>query len=106
MLEALTHAQETGFLRIPCENPAYLRLRFYGLLKALRKEGKTELADGLIFRIPKNTPELVIEATGATPLDATITAAIKAAGREIPQTSPSFDAEAALERILNGAKAP
>lgn len=92
--EALAQAGEKGSLSIPCPNPAAMRLRFYGLVRALRKEGKPELVENLGFYIRENPPRLEILRKSLDDEAALVAAALGS-----PQSEADPAAEA-LKRIL------
>lgn len=61
MLRALERAVETGELFIPCDDtikPNNLRLQFYGLLGALKREGKPEFGETLQLTLATDPPGL------------------------------------------------
>lgn len=105
MLRALETAQTRGELRIPCESPKARRLDFYALGKALRLEGRAELFDGLGFYVEGEKGAenvLILRRKEFTAFNDEIEAALGKKEEKTP--SSNFDAEAALERILAGAK--
>ena len=101
MLDALERAFSQGELVIPTEKPAALRLHFYGLGGALRKEGKSEIFDGIAFLIRKDPSRLILSLREQTQFGEEVARAL-AGGNSPPQESPTSEAEAALARILGG----
>ena len=97
MLAALQRTLETGGFLFPIPpslKPKAVHLRFMGLLGALRKTGRSELAN-VIIRIQADPPALVF----SLPENDTLNdALLSALGDDSPQTDES--AEAALKRIL------
>lgn len=104
MLQALLLAAETGEFFIPCDDgtkPNNLRLQFYGLLGALKREGRGELRETLLLTLTTEPPGLLIAWRDAGKIGALVQRAIDA-HHEIPagDTAPDNDAAAALKRIL------
>ena len=93
-LDALAQAGEKGSLSIPCPKPAALRLRFYGLVGALRKEGKPEIVENLGFYIRENPLRLDIVRKSLDDEAALVAAALGSS------PSASDPAAEALKRIL------
>ena len=58
--EALSRVMLTGEFVIPCSNQSSMRAKFFGYLKALRVEGKAELADSVEILAPKDMPTRII----------------------------------------------
>jgi hypothetical protein len=100
---ALTRAISTGSLFIPHANPSALRLRFYGYIGALRKEGENELADACSFTLSKSPPGLTLNLRETTPDAAAIREAI---GTPTPNPSTenplleSDDIDSLFNRII------
>lgn len=98
MLTGLERAVDLGELVIPTAAPSALRLQYYGLIGALRHEGKTELADLVSFHIQHDPSALVIRLKDTAGIMQDLAAALGAP----PQPSASEEAAAALDRILGG----
>lgn len=102
LLAALAHVQATGELKIPTGKPAALRLQFHGLFGALRKEGKSELCEGIGCYLSEGMLILAMKDSTSMGIDV-LNALTAATGKEF--SPPSLDAdEAALDRILSGGK--
>ena len=100
MLDAMQRAFSLGELVIPTEKPQALRLYFYGLGGALRKEGKPELFNALSFSLQAAPPALVISLKENTAFSKSIASAL-----ESPvQPSAASEAEDMLSRLLGGPK--
>ena len=98
MFAALDHARAHGSFLIPTQTPAALRLQFYGLKFALKREEKASETgiNGISFILK---PEgLLLRSIENAPFALEIEAALKAEGAK---SNPINDAEAALDRILN-----
>lgn len=98
-IKAISRAYSEGSLFIPHPKPLALRLQFQGLRGALRKEGSADLIDALSFHAGKDGLTLRLRETSPDAL------AIEAAlgdspSPDSPPSSPSIDAESALQRIL------
>jgi len=65
-LEALTRATSGEILTIPHPDPKKLRFRFYNLIRALRREGKGELCEGLTLLVRDDPPRLEIIPVSST----------------------------------------
>lgn len=104
MTQAMLAAADRGELFIPTDKPAALRLEYYGLTGAMRKEGKTELPDLLTFVISSEPSGLLIRIRDNGPLMDDIARALGAAATPVKPSTSILDAEAALERILGGSK--
>lgn len=78
MREALQLARENGEFTIPTPNPSALRLRFYGLKRALIRAGYADEIENLTFVI-RGDSLIILKAT-----ESHVTAAIQAAKREAP----------------------
>lgn len=94
MLAAIEQAHTTGELRIPTKNPLAMRFQFNALRAALRKEGRAQMAEELMFTITETECVLVLKEK--TPLFEEIANALT----QKPQTHD--DLEAAMDRILGG----
>lgn len=105
MLEALNRAFSLGELFIPCPGsikPATLRLQFYGLIAALRREGRSELANSLGFYTQSEPPGLWIKLKDLSALGELVSAALADQGETLSPAPSDDDASAALDRILKG----
>lgn len=74
-LAAVERTISLGEITIPSEKPDQLRAQFYGFLAALRKEGKTELADAVALFIKDNS--LVLKHRDQTPAALEVAAALE-----------------------------
>jgi len=103
MLLALEKALETGGLFIPCPGPIKppaLRLSFYGLIGALRAEGKAELANAVSISLSSEPPGLWLRPRDLSSLGELVSQALEAAG-ENPPSQPE-DPEDIFDRIMKG----
>ncbi len=100
MLEALSAARRLGQLRIPTVTPHALRLRFYGLKAALRRENREELCEDLVFLLEPDA--IIIQTNTNSALSLDVAAALQNLGTVSP--NPVDDANAALDRILGSSK--
>lgn len=109
MLDALHRAFSLGELFIPCPQagkilPSTLRLQFYGLIAALRREGKSELANSLGFYTQSEPPGLWIKLKDRSAFGNLVAAAL--ASNEAPpdgENPPSGELEspeAAFKRLF------
>jgi len=97
LLLALATAQRLGEFFIPSDKPSALRLEFYGLCGALRKENRPEACDGLKFFLKQDG--LLIK-RGATEVVDAVKAALNAAEVVVIPEDASIDAaEAFLSKI-------
>lgn len=96
MLDAMQRAFDLGELVIPTDKPQALRLYFYGLGGALRREGKPELFNALAFSLQDNPPALVITLRENTDFSLAIASALNSS----PVASAASEAEATLARLL------
>ena len=106
MLSALIRALESGEFFIPCDSPqvkpASLRLHFYGLLGALRNEGKPEFADSLMLVLSSEPPGLWIRGKDLSPIGELVSAALGAALPGENPPLPEEDPEDIFDRIMKG----
>lgn len=101
MLAALDQAQREGEVIIPTLTPLVLRMQFQGLRGALRKEGKPELADTVIFLIEKNPDRFIIRLRANMPGMSDVEAAINSRPTSAASgKSATEESEASLDRIL------
>lgn len=101
MLSALIRALESGELFIPCSpqvKPASLRLHFYGLLGALRLEGKPEFSDSLMLVVSADPPGMWIRTKELGPIGELVASALK--GDNPPPSEE--DPEDIFDRIMKG----
>lgn len=98
MLTAISRARELGRVSIPSSTPNALRLKFYGLKTALKRENRIDEIATLSFIVKPN--ELIILDEAANPIYQDLNAALDAL--PVSPTNPIDEANAALDRILNG----
>jgi hypothetical protein len=91
LLQAIELGYSSGEFRIPCENPAALRLQFNGLRGALRRENSAGKIDALGFYVQKQPPALILRLRTTDPLAIAVDSAVQSA----ILTDPSLDAAAA-----------
>lgn len=91
-LTACETALARGSLRIPSAKPSQLRAQFYGFLAALRRDGKSELADSIALFLEDDA--LILRPRDKTPAALEVDAALNA----LPD-KPSEDQE--IEDIFN-----
>lgn len=96
MLTALEHARTHGIFRITSLTPAALRLKFYGLRKALEKADRDCFGD-LNFIVKDDT--LIIQSADSSDLSRDLEAALKAQGATAPSAVVANDAEDILKRL-------
>lgn len=104
MHSALNRALETGELFIPCSpaiKPNALRLHFYGLIGALRAEGRAEIGDALGFYTQADPPGLWVRLKDLASIGALVADALKTP-EEIPPPAPESAADL-FSRLAKGA---
>ena len=105
MHDAMQRALDLGEFFIPCPgkiSPAALRLQFYGLISALRAEGKTELGNSLGFYLSADPRGLWLRLKDLGDIGSRISEALKSPGENLPASSE--DLSDAFDRIMQGEK--
>ena len=96
MLEAFAHAQTHGELIIPTLTPNALRLRFYGLKRALAADNRHAECANVVIRTRDDC--LILTNSDLMPETDDIRAALAAAGAK-PAPSLASEADAILDRL-------
>lgn len=111
LMAALTRAMAGEEILIPCPDadgikPNTLRLQFYGLMGALKREGKGEYSETLLLTVQAEPPALRLAWRDSGRIGALVARALEAAPSEgeIPPPTESDDAAAAFARIMQGEK--
>ena len=102
MLLALEKALETGGLFIPCPGPIKpqaLRLQFYGLIGALRAEGKTELANAVSIVLSTEPLGIWLRPRDLSSIGELVSQALASPGENPPLPE---DPEDIFDRIMKG----
>lgn len=91
-MQAVEQAFALGELVIPCVNssPASVRMQFYGFLRALRNEGKAELADSVSILTETDKGQIRILRKESAPVTMDIAAALQKAHPAL-STSPAVE---------------
>ena len=105
LLAALHHAMDTGELFIPCPpsegiKPNNLRLQFYGLLSALKREGQPELGEALTLTLSEEPPGIRIAWRDTGKIGALVAKALQEAGASTDEAE-----DALFSKLSNGGKA-
>jgi len=95
LLAALHHAMDTGEIFIPCPpsegiKPNNLRLQFYGLLSALKREGQPELGEALTLTLSNDPPGIRVAWRDTGKIGALVAAALQAAGASTDEAESAF----------------
>lgn len=112
LMAALTRALSGEEILIPCPDadgikPNTLRLQFYGLMGALKREGKGEYSETLLLTLQAEPPALRLTWRDSGRIGALVARALEAPPTpegDFPLPTESDDAAAAFARIMQGEK--